>query len=66
MEHLTQSFSYILWLGQDSWECHPRFIASKISLNPQVSNSPYVLLLSLPLIEPLFFLNKLRQFNYFI
>jgi hypothetical protein len=36
MEHLTQSFSYISWLGQDSWEYDPRFIASKHSLNPQV------------------------------
>jgi hypothetical protein len=36
MEHLTQSFSYLTWLGQDSWECHLGFIASKHSLNPQV------------------------------
>jgi hypothetical protein len=36
MEHLTQSFSYLAWLGQDSWECHPWFIASKHSLNTQV------------------------------
>ena len=36
MEHLTQSFSHLAWLGQDSWECHLGFIASKHSLNPQV------------------------------
>jgi hypothetical protein len=36
MENLTQSFSYLSWLGQDSWECHLGFIASKNSLNPQV------------------------------
>jgi hypothetical protein len=36
MEHLTQSFSDLSWLGKDSWECHPGFIASKHSLNPQV------------------------------
>jgi len=36
MEHLTQSFSDISWLGQDSWECHSGFIASKHSLNLQV------------------------------
>jgi hypothetical protein len=36
MECLTQSFSYLVWLGQDSWECHLGFIASKHSLNPQV------------------------------
>jgi hypothetical protein len=36
MEHPTQSFSDLAWLGQDSWECHPGFIASKHSLNPQV------------------------------
>jgi hypothetical protein len=36
MEHPTQSFLDISWLGQDSWECHPTFIASKHSLNTQV------------------------------
>jgi len=36
MEHLAQSFLDLAWLGQDSWECHPGFIASKHSLNPQV------------------------------
>jgi hypothetical protein len=36
MKYLTQPFSDLAWLGQDSWECHPGFIASKISLNPQV------------------------------
>jgi hypothetical protein len=36
MEHLTQSFSYIVLIGHDSWECHPRFIASKHSINPQL------------------------------
>jgi hypothetical protein len=36
MDYLTQSFSDLAWLGKDSWECHPRFIASKYSLNPQV------------------------------
>jgi hypothetical protein len=33
MNHLTQSFSDLSWLGQDSWECHLGFIASKYSLN---------------------------------
>jgi hypothetical protein len=37
MEYLTQSFLDLVWLGQDSWECHPKFITSKLSLNPQVS-----------------------------
>jgi len=36
MNYITQSFSDLAWLGKDSWECHPRFIASKYSLNPQV------------------------------
>jgi hypothetical protein len=36
MEHLTQSFSDLSWLGKDSWECHSGFIASKHSLNLQV------------------------------
>jgi hypothetical protein len=36
MNYLTQSFSDLAWLGQDSWECHLGFIASKYSLNPQV------------------------------
>jgi hypothetical protein len=36
MEHPTQSFSDISWIGQDSWECHSGFIDSKHSLNPQV------------------------------
>jgi hypothetical protein len=36
MEYLTQSFSDLAWLRQDIWECHPDFIASKHSLNPQV------------------------------
>ena len=37
MEYLTQSFSDLACIGKYSWECHPRFIASKLSLNPQVS-----------------------------
>jgi hypothetical protein len=37
MECHTQSFLDLTWLGKYSWECHPRFIASKPSLNPQVS-----------------------------
>jgi hypothetical protein len=37
MEYLTQSFSNLAWLGQDSWECDLGFIASKHSLNPEVA-----------------------------
>jgi hypothetical protein len=36
MNYLTQSFSDLAWIGQDSWECHPEFTASKYSLNTQV------------------------------
>jgi hypothetical protein len=30
MENLTQAFSDLVELRQDSWECHMGFIASKI------------------------------------
>ena len=36
MENLTQAFSDLARLRQDSWECHPGFIASKYLLNLQV------------------------------
>jgi hypothetical protein len=36
MENITQAFSDVAGLIQDSWECYPGFIASKQSLYPQV------------------------------
>ena len=37
IKNLTQSFSDLSQLGQDSLECYSGFIVSKLSLNPQVS-----------------------------
>jgi hypothetical protein len=38
VKNLTQAFSDLVGLRQDSWECYPRFIAlkNKQSLNPRV------------------------------
>jgi hypothetical protein len=39
MKNLAQAFSDLYGLQQDSWECHPEFIAfnPKQSLNPKIT-----------------------------